>query len=349
MFDNLNLLSCYKRYWNKSDLQNSKQLLKAVKNYNFEDFDYFIDKITDERLKIGEADVDRQILHSNTGKEYFFGPNLNFWVDRVEYTLRNSNNYNKRIQIAIWHYPQITNDKEIKERKLGYDVLLKSISTNVDFLIDFISKLNKPIYLLSNPEIIRILLDNNKFVDFISDKIPVANTDSPLMIGDILRQKIQLNDQMIDWKCGLNFYTCKNNNRHFLPLFGIADDNKIISLLNLKNLFLSDEDYFEIHDKKPIRCLCGNNRLDFKFLPHKNNYPKLFDTNIIKTLDSRYRYLQLIENGNQIEFYYDLLDDNISLNDISLLDSLNVVYKPKQVYKVGHKMPIYWRMSKNDR
>jgi hypothetical protein len=356
MINNPNLLLAYKRYWNSSINNDNRylyfanSLLKSIREYDFKDFFSIIELLTNEREKLGEPNTNFKSFYSGTHKEYYFGPYASFWVDPIEYTLRTANTGIDKVDLVIRSRLGFKEDIkpqaiEIHENPNGFYILLQDISQNISFLIDFIEKKynNKPFCIICRPEVIQELSCHNNFIDYLTNNKKIfgfANIDSSLL-KRYNWSNIFLNDQMIDWKSGLNFYTCKYNAKHFLPIFGITKKNQIINLLNLKSLIYSDDDYFRLKDM--VKCKCGKSALKFEFLSHHKNYLQKIDLDIANQLTSKYKYFQFIENSNNIDFYYDLIGE-MTDNDKTILEQINVVCKHRQVYKVGRKIPSFWRI-----
>jgi hypothetical protein len=111
---------------------------------------------------------------------------------------------------------------------------------------------------------------------------------------------VYVNDNMIDWQTGLNFYTCPNGGRHFLPMFhgrGAAFDN----LLNLEqDAPATAGDDAEVTG--PERCVCGRRKLGLRFVPHHSiQIPRYAEVRgavegrLMPQLRSQLAYIQFVE------------------------------------------------------
>jgi hypothetical protein len=148
------------------------------------------------------------------------------------------------------------------------------------------------------------------------------------------RRGILFNDQMINWKSGVNFYTCCHNHQHFLPIF-VKRDGRFFNLLNFLTLS-DDSDIFEIEPQKEL-CGCGRFRMPFRFVPHFRH-----SIDVKLQFQTEVRWVQLIQ-AEALNVYSDielLTVDKISIE--SLLGS--AIYKAGQFYQLGtSKIPLLWK------
>lgn len=136
---------------------------------------------------------------------------------------------------------------------------------------------------------------------------------------------VHFNDAMIDWATGLNFYTCRAGYQHTLPIFA-EDADRRINLLNLMPppdyWGSTKEDFFE--PIAVIRCLCGQNRLEYRFVPHQSVAIKttagkfIYDTALAELLTSDFQSLQFIQAGKQVTIFCTYESEN---HDRDLLEN----------------------------
>ena len=142
----------------------------------------------------------------------------------------------------------------------------------------------------------------------------LINSDSVIVSSDyssfykkheLIANGVQVNDCMIDWASGQNFYHCKYQSTHLLPIF-VKIDNKVINLLNLyKNNFSNvGDDLFNIKGYK--LCGCGNTAVDLDFIPHHKYTNKFYNTKdlLAETLVGHYYNFQIIDNYGSLRCCY---------------------------------------------
>lgn len=200
------------------------------------------------------------------------------------------------------------------------------------------------------------LLSDNYFVDFLlqnKERISIINTGiSPFFKKKkLLENGFHINDNMIDWYSGLNFYTCKYNKKHILPIF-YAEENKSTNLLNLslRGRMVPKSDYF---DYSPLGyCECGKTHYDLKFIPHIKTTPIVdgeyfYDMEIPELLEGSYYNLQFVQiDEKTLDIYY---TGNLIDYDRQIIEERTKMfqfknYKPNSVFSINHKQPPFHKI-----
>ena len=167
----------------------------------------------------------------------------------------------------------------------------------------------------------------------------------------ISKYNVHLNDQMIDWSSGLNFYTCLANKKHFLPIFA-KKNNTYRNAINLSEKNYVTSDYFKITANTTL-CKCGKYRCDFTFLPHKKNYiPELDYQETLSwsnILTKEFRSFQIIKNRDNFEIFYKLTEGKLPIYVLEFFENKlkNVLWQKNQTFKIGGKIPPIWNTQYN--
>lgn len=136
------------------------------------------------------------------------------------------------------------------------------------------------------------------------------------------RQKhldILVNNNTINWKTGVNFYTCEKGHRHFLPIFALHKEYGI-NLLNMANKRLYVNDDLFTYDPVPVVCECGRTKLNSEFVYHTGNSfrPQL---DLIEELKDHYANLQFVRQDGRVKAYYTTKTNTMSDHDRELINS----------------------------
>lgn len=339
--DTNKLISFYKKY-QKNPHENLSELIQCIKNYCFDDIEKLI--YSDEIKCDTNYEHDR-ILRSNTERTYPFYPFSA--IGPIENLLRNQFDHKKSLSIFDLYHER--DPIYIPEKKVifGEDCL-----TN-DFLEVIINTIENQTLVTSFASTLNQLANNIDIINKNNDKkIYLVNTDVPCFVN---RTKLEtynthLNDQMIDWKSGINFYTCIKNQKHFLPIFTVQEKN-YKNILNLTQFISKKEDYIKI-DPQRIMCECGSYRCKYEFIPHYKNFIDDFkyedSLDIANNLKSQYRWFQVIQSNKKIYIYFEINKNHELKNDdvIFLEKTFNkpVFFKGKR-FEIGRKIPAFWKVT----
>jgi len=200
------------------------------------------------------------------------------------------------------------------------------------------------------------LLFDHIFVDFLIENKNQINIINTGISSFFKKQKLincgfHINDNMIDWYSGLNFYTCKYNKKHILPIF-YAENNTSTNLLNLslRGRMIPKGDIFEY--KSLGTCECGKNHYDIFFMPHYKTMPQVdgqyfYDMEICELLEGEYYNLQFIQVGNKdLEIHYtgDLLDYDKQIIEDRCKMFDKIIYNTNSVFSINHKQPPFHKI-----
>lgn len=245
------------------------------------------DKVTSPPVS---ADTQRNIQSlstngSTTGwpTRYAFSPFFEFWRTSIEHVLRFPDKENVDFSLAnrtpsLWHDKQQDRILRLFEKK-------------------------GPVALTGFPVNFMYLTTSRSLASWIRDCGAVQSIVSynwePFYRKRDLKDTIHINDQMIDWRSGLNFYTCTAYRKHILPTF-YRKGGFIRNTVNLLGTSLPEADLFKINNFE--RCPCGRVACNFEFIPHLSNtiqgeYGEIFyDPDFIEQLEGEYLNLQFFQD-----------------------------------------------------
>lgn len=346
--DTKNLIELYKSYF-KYGKQLQESIVYGISNYNFDNLNKFFFELSLHQKDNFKAD---RILKTNSQKEYKFYPNS--IIAKIEAILRFQHKYHKIIFI--------TDQLNDKKRNLyisnsdNYSYIVGNSCEDDDFLCAIEKNLCNKTYIHGYPNTLHQLASNKKFIKKNRHNIiGFINTDCPAFINkSILSENyIHLNDQMIDWTSGINFYTCKLNYKHFLPIF-VKTSNGYKNLLNLSQSMYTNDDFFSINEN-PILCSCGKYRCQFEFVPHKNNY-LCYNNNYeqllsyANVLSQDIRVFQIIQNKDIFNIFVKTNNKKeLSKDIISFFENKfkSVIWNFDKSFRIGFKYPAFWKINKN--
>lgn len=349
------------RYW-------GKQLWQDILEYDYCDYDEFCNDILSLRRSIESGHKDCLMLKTGgslgTRREYAFGPQPHSWLSNVEKRLKfpfrteNVKSFWITGGFPNWRkYPAIH-----KEQPFGpYTNAILQNETMMQDCIRLYENIIEEfglVHLVARPEKFLFLLSHQEFVERVLNKlgskiVSLINTDGPPFFNSkVLSQyNIFFNDQMINWETGVNFYTCRNGHKHFLPIF-VYHQYQSTNLLNLCNTSMVETDDFVSIEPTIIKCQCGVNRLRIDFIGHCKNCPVIngnafIDLSIAESLTSNAINLQFVQNENVINIYCIEINDT----DKNFLDSywqklgLTVQFHEDwfATSKAERKIPHFWR------
>lgn len=172
----------------------------------------------------------------------------------------------------------------------------------------------------------------------------IITTGEPSLfdITALRKNGIYVNNKMVNWKTGVNFFTCRYGVRHHLPIFAHRDGR----YYNLLNLFNKDgypvDDFFEIVGPQ-YWCKCGRLAIPFRFIPHIANCPLLdgqpyYRPDLATKFVGHYYNYQIIQVGNTNHIYYIPLSDVFDDPELP-----NQVLHKGYACVIGRKRPSFWR------
>lgn len=337
------IVALYKRYIPRCRRKDLAPLLSGLLNYDYRDLDTLQRSCLDLYKIAPRYDRLRLFLHSNTGHNYTFGPNGRQIVKAIETHL---NGCGRTIFFGFNAYHDIITENVISLRfgRAGLiPDLIDALKTKHD---------NRPVVI--PPGCLLYLSKSDEFIDLYSKHIThenrwIISTDDPAFVDlDIFRDRgIFVNDKMINWRTGLNFFTCTAGHKHFLPIFA-REGNRYYNLLNpMGRRGHPVDDLFEITGS-PTRCTCGLMRIDFRFIPHVKSCPRidgqyLYDTALAKRLKKQYYNYQIIQVGSNLHLYYVARDEP---EDAGL--KFTRIHKGF-IGRIGRKRPAFWKCGDMNR
>lgn len=225
--------------------------------------------------------------------------------------------------------------------------------------LENILRIYKKIILWANSNVFLYLTASSEFSSFLISHIPnislLCTGQEPFFKKKkLIEAGVYINDNMINWENGLNFYTCRFNNKHCLPIFALLDNNRSVFLLNS-----GDKTSKELDDMfiplSESQCRCGKKALKFKFIPHVQTAIRI-DNNIIYNPDladelvGRYQNLQFIKDNNKIFVHYwsdGLMPSHDSDVIRELFPGVDLVFKNRSIFSMLDKSPIFYSKEKN--
>ena len=345
--DTKNLIQLYKSYF-KYGNQLEDSLTYGIIHYNFDDIYKLWYELSSYYKDSFKADC---TLKTNSNKQYSFYPKS--IITKVETKLRFQHEYDKVIFV--------TDQLSLKKRDLyiynsnDYSYIVGNSCNDADFLHAVELNLRSKTYIHGYPHSLHQLASNEIFIKKNSHKIVgFINTDCPAFVKhEILsRNYLHFNDQMIDWTSGLNFYTCRFNYKHFLPIF-VKTPCGYKNLLNLSQSMYTNDDFFHVHDN-PSLCACGKYRCDFNFVPHKRHAVNCYSyqemLSYANVLNHKIRVFQIIQDRNMFHIFVktqnslELSEDIVNFFQNKLE---NVSWHFDETYRTGFKYPAFWKISNN--
>ncbi len=336
------LLELFNKYYECPE-RSWTELFHGLTNYSFEDYEVFLAGMVQLKPRC-KGYVPLEWQKSNSQMRYLFGPPS--VKGDVESFLRFAGSTNSYILIKDY--------KTYLEE--GTVLSIPDIWHNWQQVADFIRKQSlTPCYIYGRPHYLNQMTANEDFLDNMADVIDgFVNTDLPAFCKTSILPKydIHFNDQMINWKTGVNFYNCSAGHRHFLPIF-LHHEGQCHNLLNIINRMdtkfgFEDDDLFRQTGPFEL-CECGKRRCQSDLLPHSHNFLTGKDYNDLMTLRnslaSRYRWIQFVEREG-IEVLYETSERDMSSEDRDLiLEKLpEATFKRGETLKIWTKMPCFWRI-----
>lgn len=331
-----------------------RRLLHRVFEYDFSNYLSFQSEITEYLKNENPAFIERwsqlmpekATLRSNCQNEYFFGPNGFTIRAAIEKILRcggdrhmSFNNYHSlHIQTQLL----LENDldrKDIYITKEPFDTFLsvKSLEKQLPQILEIAKTIPEPYVVTGPPHVLNELVHDERFT---LRPFCLTNLDSPCFVKTTDHY---LNDQMVDWQSGLNFYTCSFGHKHVLPIF-LKIDDRFHCLLNMTRWAPPMTDEMVIHEFEP--CECGRVRAIMTFTPHKRNFiDRDYNEcmNLVNQLESKTCYLQFVQ-GDGIEVYSDVPVSEKDAETISRFFGSPATFIVGRFFRVGlRKIPAFWK------
>jgi S-ribosylhomocysteine lyase LuxS involved in autoinducer biosynthesis len=251
---------------------------------------------------------------------YKFGPHIE-WIEKIERILRKPKGeakviyFENKFDKTKNNFNPNFNKSLPNEPFYNYFLTISSIKESVvDFIVNKIEDIatNDKVIFWSNPRDLSFLMNSELFFNFCKEnkeKISITSTCTEPFYKKqkFIENGIHVNDHMVDWSTGINFYRCQYNGTHFFPIFA-RKDNQVVNLLNLSaDDPVEMQDHFEILNSN--ECECGKTKHDIKFIPHlktviKNNDTIWYNPEFAEKLQGDYQNLQFIQEDDTINVLY---------------------------------------------
>ena len=359
------MISKYQKYYRQPTIQNAKDLWHSISTY---DFSEDLDRLAELRIRIPprpqSADI---LLYSNgstrTARQYSFGPHSGFWLNQMEdhVKFRQDNQYITIFPSIMSKTRSFTKTPD-KFQELNATIPIHYMASvsflepdATSYLIDNLRKVgqfglfsepNNWLYLLSQPEFREFLVDSQLTSAMSTSweafyKKPPPNT--------------HFNDNMINWSTGMNFYTCPQGTKHFLPTFvPITRGGTPYGIVNLINL--SVPAIWPVDDLMTIspeikKCTCGRNYRPFTFIPHIDNTiisssgKPIFDLGLADQLQGSYLNLQFVQYKQKIYVLYisTTEPDTEIITEYFAMHGLQTQFIKNAFLGLNKKYPVFWR------
>jgi len=322
-FDTRELLNLYSIYYACPSIVNWEALFNAILHYRFDDYPLFVRKSGELQTKTVITDV--VTLTSNNKITYLVGPNAYRVLHDIESYLRFKHFSTKTKVLFV--------EDEIKGLKIA-----RYLTGTEHFKVLCLPNLREHQSLIRPYLHDHVVMGHARSLNQLSElQIPVINTDGAAFI----KTKQYVNDQMIDWRSGLNFWTCCKGHKHFLPIF-----SNYKNLLNMCDSPKQESDWLQPMSEF-FKCRCGLMRCNFDFVPH---YKRFIDNQkyddllkLANKLNGNYRWIQFVQKFGVIHVYHDgaMVDMEIIQDQFKM----PVHLESNEFFMVGCKLPTFWKVS----
>lgn len=287
----------------------------------------------------------------NVGTRYKFGPYPEHWIYKIERKLRGNGVIvciNSPLQFLS---STISNKCEKIKNHPQYDFILTcDVRYNHKTILEDLYNIYLefgPINLVTHPHIWLYVFSNQEYIESFNIKWikSITNTDSDLFFKTNLG--FYINDQMVNWQTGINFYTCQYGKKHSLPIF---HQHNHINLLN-QNTINKNDDIYKANNNAFL-CNCGKEAIEFEFIPHKNNQIQIDETiyrplELANKLNSNYINLQFHQIDDTIDIYYSTGKYRMTKEDKEIVKHCFKKFKtrfyPNSLFYIGRKIITFWK------
>jgi hypothetical protein len=348
------LLALYQDYYLNPTVEEWRTLFTGIVGYDFQNFDAFIEGLGQLSRPFSTDEV---LLRSNKLSGYRFGPNWRIVIKEVERHLRIDHYTHFQGFVHSVFVRDDFRDNERSQYAFGMNNTMPNLlfSRGADdkhhLILRFLkNNYHTKVMLLGGPHILDQLLTSETFLDQCKEHVHgFVNCNDAAFIDTrlCLEKGFLFNDQMINWKSGLNFYTCRAGHQHFLPIF-FREEGGLVNALNTAEKIVDGDDLFEISGER-VLCDCKRPRLPFRFVPHIANFPNGWDYDRILRLkgelSGRYRWLQFVKRGGTTRIYHATSSGSMPEFDKTLLIEVfgDVKFEyPGASFQIFGKLPPFW-------
>lgn len=274
------LVRFYREYYREQTVSSFEDLFRCMKDYDFSTYQEDMRRVFAMHQQAKCVGSSRTLTSGGSttgfGSNYQFGPNFRIVKVALEGFLRLS--HKKTILIAKsdgLNEPRLLEEPNPPQ----YDLQVIgdwTLPGHLEFLFDVVGDIHSEfgsVNLCALPCVWLGLTCDPNFVKRAESNVhkinALVNTDNIACFRSVA---CPTRDQMIDWKSGVNFYTCSSGRRHFLPTFFCFSPSISYSLVNLKKSTSDCDDVVAIERNSDF-CSCGLPATFMSFVPHEKNYP----------------------------------------------------------------------------
>jgi hypothetical protein len=303
----------YDRYYKKPSLVGAQHLLEEIRNFDFNNYWEFVDDMERVPIPVGShANIEMHSGGTTTPKHYRFGPYPRFWISAIEKTVKNpSNKLSVLLLIMLSIGPSSVYPFPIDLMPHEYCVNGNWFGDTQTLLRGLDSLPSQNLLISSVPRVFLYLSRDREFLDHAEAmKWSMESTYSESFYPrkPFQERSIHVNDNMINWVNGHNFFECPYGTKHFLPIF-LKKEGHTVNLLNLVGCERDDDDLWHI-DPGVSRCACGKDYLKITFMPHrsaaivKESGEFFYAPEFAELLEERYFCFQFIQQDKRIKVLY---------------------------------------------
>jgi hypothetical protein len=282
---------------------------------------------------------------TGTPRTYKFGPLWSFWLQALEKATKFPD-HNKYTLISNRYLTRQTCTDSIMVEPTTKELFINtfiSVSHFDDRLVKlFCEELDRlpPAVLLADPNVWLYLtthpvskeyftLNPTKFI------ITSTNWEAFYKQHDLRAAGVLINDTMINWENGFNFYTCRFGSKHSFPFF-LQHGSRVINLVNLCETAGTDDDSLVYGGY----CACGKRQVIFT--PHKAVQPNLVNVDdLAEELESLFNNFQIVQAETTKICYDGEMSDRD--RDRLLRISDNVEFWPHMSLMITTKFPVFYK------
>lgn len=328
------LMELFKAYFTHHSVQNLLRLYNGIVWYDFQNYKTLLEFVN---TLVPANPFESITLTSNTRRTYQVGPNGYVLLPLIEDFLRYKNHFQHELDNLFIdeNIGDVPRSRYYYENQFGEKSFL---SKNLYDHYDTLKTLTQDKYIKGYAHALNQIQPVGNYL---------VNLDVPCFVK---KTDTFVNDQMINWKSGVNFWTCRSGFKHFLPIFYTGHDY-YTNLLNFNKIKIKFDDKFEIKSDF-FKCSCGKFRCEFDFTPHANDffpnkkYQELLG--LADHLKTEYRLIQFIGHPNTTQVFYKSRHGDIHPDDIKLFKDEfgHITLMDDQYFFVGHKFPAFWYIDK---
>lgn len=357
------LIESYAEYFERQTEESVDLLFDSLLNYDFREYRDDAEKVAGMSRSF-RCDHDPVLLYTNgssSGRRtpYGFRPQFFRWASRIEPFLRNihsGRNIFLCCRIGTGVPPRKLLISEVTNNKKHYDASGNFLDDNqIEELFRFTGSVYEKfgeVNFSAFPDVWNMLFSNplfNHLCEENREKIGcLVNSDFEMFFTN---RNLYVRDQMINWKSGVNFFTCRFGHKHFLPIFHMLG-----GCLNLTNLAgqYDDSDKVRLQEER-VLCECGRIRVPMEVLFHQRHTPLNPDgspidfTPLRDSLGGRYASFQIHQDENdKITAFITPLKGSIDEETEvirSFFSGMELSIEVNKYFEVGSKRYCFWRSN----